>query len=69
MDTAHADLSLTSEDLDKDLRIFEKLGFRLEMIFPADDPAVAVISGRGVRIRLERGANHAEPPLETLATS
>jgi quercetin dioxygenase-like cupin family protein len=33
----------------------ERLGFRLDAIFPADDPAVAVISGHGVRLRLERG--------------
>jgi quercetin dioxygenase-like cupin family protein len=31
-----------------------QLGFRLDAIFPADDPRVAEISGHGVRIRLER---------------
>ncbi len=48
---------LPSADLNQDLPFFTKqLGFRLEEIFPADDPAVAVLSGHGVRIRLERGS-------------
>ena len=29
------------------------LGFRMEQIFPADAPRVAIISGHGVRLRLE----------------
>lgn len=45
-------------DLKEEMPFFLKhLGFRLEEIFPADDPAVAVISGHGVRIRLDRDAN------------
>lgn len=32
----------------------ERLGFRIEAIFPADSPTVAVLSGYGVRVRLER---------------
>ncbi len=56
-----AELRLPTADLKDDLAFFtETLGFRLERIFPADDPAVAVVSGHGVRLRLERGA--AEPP-------
>ncbi len=34
----------------------ERLGFRLEAVHPADDPSVAVVSGHGLRIRLQRGA-------------
>lgn len=34
----------------------DRLGFRVETIFPADDPAVAVIAAHGVRLRLVRGA-------------
>ena len=53
---AQAELLLPSRDLHADLAFFrERLGFRLESIFPADDPAQAVLSGHGVRIRLERG--------------
>jgi len=31
----------------------ERLGFRIEMIFPADSPRTAVVSGHGVTLRLE----------------
>jgi len=52
-----AEVRLPSRDFGKDLPFFLKsLGFRLDMIFPADDPAVAVVSGHGLRIRLERDA-------------
>jgi quercetin dioxygenase-like cupin family protein len=30
----------------------EQLGFRVDVIFPADDPANAVVSGHGLRLRL-----------------
>jgi hypothetical protein len=56
-----AEVCLPSTDLAADLAFFtERLGFRLDTIFPADDPSVAVISGHGVRLRLERGS--ATPP-------
>ena len=32
----------------------EHYGFRVDVIFPADDPSTAIISGHGVRLRLER---------------
>ena len=58
--TARAELLLPSRDLHADLAFFrDRLGFRLDSIFPADDPAQAVLSGHGVRIRLERGAAEA----------
>ena len=58
--TTRAELLLPSCDLHADLAFFrERLGFRLDSIFPADDPAQAVLSGHGVRIRLERGATEA----------
>ena len=57
---ALAEAVLPSRDLHEDLAFFrERLGFRLESIFPADDPAQALLSGHGLRIRLERGAAHA----------
>ena len=56
-----AEFLLPSDDLKDDLPFFqERLGFQLDEIFPADDPAVAVISGHGVRIRLDRDSD--EPP-------
>ena len=53
-----AEVRLPSRDLHADLSFYgDRLGFRLESIFPADDPAVAVMAGHGLRIRLERGAD------------
>jgi quercetin dioxygenase-like cupin family protein/catechol 2,3-dioxygenase-like lactoylglutathione lyase family enzyme len=52
-----AEVCFPSQDLAADLAFYTReLGFRLDMIFPADDPAVAVVSGHGLRLRLERGA-------------
>ncbi len=66
-DSARAEIRLPTADLDKDLRFFsDTLGFRLETIFPADDPAVAVMSGHGLRIRLERGAGDAPGAIRLL---
>ncbi len=52
-----AELCLPSTDMKADLDFFTAtLDFRLDAIYPADDPAVAVLSAHGLRIRLERGA-------------
>jgi catechol 2,3-dioxygenase-like lactoylglutathione lyase family enzyme len=54
MDTS-AEVRLPCPDLAKALAFFTgELGFRLDAIFPADDPAQAEISGHGVRIHLRR---------------
>jgi quercetin dioxygenase-like cupin family protein len=53
-----SELYLPVDDLKTEMPFFlGELGFRLEEIFPADDPAVALISGHGLRIRLDRDAN------------
>ncbi len=66
-DRVMAEVRLPTNDLKDDLPFFSKtLGFRLDTIFPADDPAVAVMSGHGVRIRLERGASEAPGTLRLL---
>ena len=53
-----AQVVLPCADLDTTLAFFtERLGFRLDAIFPADAPRVAEISGHGVRLRLERGSS------------
>ena len=60
-DIEAAEACLPSADLAADLAFYtETLGFRLDTIFPADDPSVATLSGYGVRLRLERGS--AVPP-------
>jgi quercetin dioxygenase-like cupin family protein len=52
-----AQLVLPCPDLDASLRFFtEKLGFKLEVILPADSPRLAVVSGHGLRLRLEARA-------------
>lgn len=55
-----AEICLPTTDLRADLEFFGKsLQMRLDMIYPADDPSVAVYSGHGLRVRLEqrKGAN------------
>jgi quercetin dioxygenase-like cupin family protein/catechol 2,3-dioxygenase-like lactoylglutathione lyase family enzyme len=60
-----AEICLPSKDLATDLAFFtERLGFRLDTIFPADDPATATISGHGARIRLNREAAEAPSILQ-----
>ncbi len=62
-----AEICLPTRDLKQDLPFFtRRLGFRLDRIFPADDPAVAVLSGHGVRLRLQRGAPEAPGRLRLL---
>jgi len=48
-----AEVQLTCADLAPALDFFAgELGFRIETIFPADDPTVASLSGHGLRLRL-----------------
>jgi quercetin dioxygenase-like cupin family protein len=50
--TAH--VVLPCENLGEMLSfLIDRLGFRLDMIFPADDPRAAVVSGYGLSLRLE----------------
>jgi len=50
-----AEMVLPCADLDATLGFFtDRLGFRVEVIFPADAPAIAVVAGHGLRLRLER---------------
>ena len=62
-----AEVLLPSGDLKDDLPFFTKrLGFRMDTIFPADDPSVAVLSGYGIRLRLDREASAAPGTLRLL---
>ncbi len=52
------EVCLPTKDLAEDLAFFtERLGFRLDTIFPADNPKVAALSGHGIRLRLDRHAS------------
>ncbi|QBF31041.1 cupin domain-containing protein [Thalassococcus sp. S3] len=61
MSTTKAEMRLPTDALRDDIPFFTKtLGMQLDMIYPADDPRVAVLSGHGLRLRIEQGAS--EPP-------
>ena len=61
---AIAEIVVPSSGIAADMPFFTKtLGFRLDKIFPADDPAVAILSAHGVRIRLDATiADHSRIP-------
>ena len=62
-----AEIRLPTQELRNDLPFYTRtLGFRLDMIFPADNPSVAVLSGHGVRLRIEKGAGEAPGTLRIL---
>ncbi len=69
LEVAQAEVLVPSVGLRDDMPFFTKrLGFRLDQIFPADDPAVALLSGHGVRLRLDAtlGGDIAMPVLRLL---
>ena len=51
-----AQVVLPVDELDPTVNFFTKrLGFRVDAIYPADSPAVAVLSGHGLTLRLQPG--------------
>jgi quercetin dioxygenase-like cupin family protein len=60
-------LVLPSNELSEDMAFFTKLGFRLDNIFPADDPAVAIMSGYGLHLRIDKEARCPAPNIHLLA--
>lgn len=57
MAETRAEIRLPSTDLGEDISFFTKaLGMRMDMIYPADDPRIAALSGHGLNLRLEKGA-------------
>jgi quercetin dioxygenase-like cupin family protein len=56
MQNIRAEVHLPTTALAEDIPFFTKtLGMRLDRIYPADNPRVAVFSGHGLRVRLEAG--------------
>ncbi len=52
-----AQVVLPTRELATDLAFFtDVIGFRLNAIYPSDDPAVAILQGYGLEIRLDRAA-------------
>lgn len=67
MSEIRAEIRLPTQELRDDLPFYtRKLGFRLDMIYPADNPSVAVLSGHGLRLRIEKGAAEAPGTLRIL---
>jgi quercetin dioxygenase-like cupin family protein len=67
MSEIRAEMRLPTQELRDDLPFYTRvLGFRLDMIYPADNPEVAVLSGHGLRIRIEKGAVEAPGCLRIL---
>ena len=62
-----AEIRLPTQELRNDLPFYTKtLGMRLDMIYPADDPQIAVVSGHGLRLRIEKGAAEAPGTIRIL---
>ncbi|HEX9857815.1 MAG TPA: cupin domain-containing protein, partial [Paracoccaceae bacterium] len=62
-----AEIRLPTRDLRLDLPFYiGTLGMRLDMIYPADNPEVAVLSGHGLRLRLQTGAPEAPGTIRIL---
>jgi quercetin dioxygenase-like cupin family protein len=60
MTETRAEIRLPTQELRDDLPFFTKtLKMRLDSIYPADDPEVAVFSGHGLRLRVQKGASEA----------
>lgn len=52
-----AEMRLPTQELRDDIPFYTKvLGMRMDMIYPADNPSIAVFSGYGLRLRIEKGA-------------
>jgi quercetin dioxygenase-like cupin family protein len=62
-----AEVVLPCAELEPTLAFFtERLGFRVALVYPAEAPAVAVIEGHGLRLRLDSGARGAPGSLRFL---
>ncbi|PCH96258.1 MAG: cupin [Bacteroidetes bacterium] len=48
-------VSLLARDLTAYIDYFTGLGFRLDNIYPDDDPKVAIMSGNNIQIRIDKG--------------
>lgn len=67
MTETRAEIRLPTQVLRDDLPFFTgTLKMRLDMIYPADNPEVAVLSGHGLRLRLQKGAPEAPGTIRIL---
>jgi quercetin dioxygenase-like cupin family protein len=62
-----AEVVLPCPEIDETLAFFtDRLGFRVAAVMPADDPSAVVVTGFGLRIRLQRDAGPAPGVLRLL---
>jgi len=62
-----AEMRLPTQELREDIPFFTKvLGMKMDMIYPADDPSVAVFSGHGLRLRIDKQASESPGTLRIL---
>ncbi len=67
MSETKAEICLPTTDLRQDIPFFTKdLRMKMDMIYPADDPRVAVFSGHGIRVRLDQDIQSAAGALRIL---
>lgn len=67
MTEIRAEIRLSTKELRDDIPFFtEVLKMRLDMIYPADNPQVAVFSGHGLRVRVDASADEAAATLRIL---
>ena len=67
MTETKAEIRLPTQELRDDIGFFTGiLGMRMDMIYPADSPRVAVFSGHGLRLRVEKGAEEAPGTIRIL---
>lgn len=66
-DQTKAEVKLSTRNLREDLPFLTRtLGLVLDMIYPADNPQIAVLSGHGLRIRVEQQENAANGHINIL---
>lgn len=65
-----AEICLPTTDLRQDIAFFlDKLRMRMEMIYPADNPRIAVFSGHGLRLRLDQNSQEAPGHIRILTSA
>lgn len=57
-------VEVPTTDLSADTTLLEAIGFQLELVFPADAPRVAVLTGLGLRLRLDVESTAAPPTIQ-----
>jgi len=64
-----AEILAPSTNLPADIAFFATHGFRLDQIFPADDPVIARLSGHGLHLRIDRNAVCVPPTIRLALNS